>query len=267
MISNLEKFKADLERLLAHGKKLEFALQHHWQGKAFETAVAEKLGEKAADFLEKLPKFTKEYQSWYSEAVALIKQLLPDRLADFKRHYEKPQPRLKLTFESYRIIDSLQGTRVTLGHDTIVDIGAAVPHFEQQMAILNSVKARFESSLFEIRQLVQADLFDSELQAAKELLKHKFSRAAGALAGVVLEKHLAQVCGDHAVKITKKNPGISDLNELLKNSGVIDVPQWRFIQHLADIRNLCDHNKKIEPTQENVSDLLDGVAKITKTVF
>jgi hypothetical protein len=129
------------------------------------------------------------------------------------------------------------------------------------------VKARFESSLFDIRQLVQADLFDSELDAAKELAKNKFTRAAGALAGVILERHLAQVCDNHGIKVAKKAPGISDLNNTLKEAGVIDVPQWRFVQHLADIRNLCDHNKKMDPTAEQVNDLMAGVMKITKTLF
>jgi hypothetical protein len=129
------------------------------------------------------------------------------------------------------------------------------------------VKTRFESSLFDIRQLVQADLFDSELDAARELGKHKFTRAAGALAGVVLERHLAQVCDNHNIKMTKKAPNIADLNNALKEASVIDVPQWRFIQHLADIRNLCDHDKKSEPTVEQVDDLIAGVMKVTKTLF
>ena len=69
--------------------------------------------------------------------------------------------------------------------------------------MLGSCKARFESSLFEIRQFVQADLLDSELDAAKELSKHTFTRAAGAVTGVALEKHLAQVCDNHAIKNKK----------------------------------------------------------------
>jgi hypothetical protein len=47
----------------------------------------------------------------------------------------------------------------------------------------------------------------------------------------------------------------------------IDVPQWRFIQHLADIRNLCDHDRQAEPTLEQVTNLVAGVKKITKTLF
>ena len=130
-----------------------------------------------------------------------------------------------------------------------------------------SVQARFESSLFDIRQLVMADLFDSELDAAAELAKNKFLRAAGAVAGVVLEKHLTQVCANHSMAISEKGAGISDLNELLKGSNVVDVPQWRFIQHLADIRNLCDHSKTAEPTASQVGDLISGVAKVVKTLF
>ncbi len=49
-----------------------------------------------------------------------------------------------------------------------------------------------------------ADLFDSELESAKELSKKGFLRAGGALAGVVLEKHLAQVMTNHGLK-SKKN--------------------------------------------------------------
>jgi hypothetical protein len=57
------------------------------------------------------------------------------------------------------------------------------------------------------------------------------------------------------------------LNEALKNAGVIGTPEWRFNQHLADIRNLCDHNKHKEPGADQISDLIDGVAKVTKTIF
>ncbi|HEY4213158.1 MAG TPA: hypothetical protein VGM84_16885 [Steroidobacteraceae bacterium] len=82
----------------------------------------------------------------------------------------------------------------------------------------------------------------------------------------MLEKHLLQVCDDHKISIAKKNPPIGDLNEQLKASGVIDVPQWRHITLLADIRNLCDHNKKVDPTNDQVSDLINGADKVLKTV-
>lgn len=271
MATNLDRYKQDLERLSADGERLHFALIHLAYGGEFEAVVTKQYvkgdKDKAKEFLKKLPDFKSAYQPWYSECLALIKQLLPDRLDDFKRLYEKPKGRKELGFENYRIEDALQGLQVTRYGEVRADTKSAVPHLEQQLAIVSAVKKRFESSLFEIKQLVQADVFDSELEAANELLKNKFVRAAGAIAGVVLEKHLAQVCENHATKVTKKHPTIGDLNEALKAAAVLDVPQWRFNQHLADIRNLCDHNKSAEPSPDQVKDLIDGVLKVTKTIY
>lgn len=271
MSSNLERYKKDFERLRCDAVLIEQSFAYYCYGKEYEAAVLEscKGDKKAAKaHLDALPEFKKSYQSWYSECLALIKQLLPDRLADFIRLYEKPKGRKNIGFENYRIEDALQGLRVTrYGDEVVADSKSAMPHLTQQVAILDSLKGRFESSLYDIRQLVQADLLDSELDAARELLKHKFMRAAGAVAGVVLEKHLLEVCLNHNIKISKKHPTIADLNDALKNSDVIETPQWRFHQHLADIRNLCDHNKQKEPTTEQVSDLIEGVSKVSKTVF
>ena len=87
------------------------------------------------------------------------------------------------------------------------------------------------------------------------------------MAGVVLEKHLSQVCLVHQISIRKKKPVISDFNDHLKNNNVIEITTWRLIQHLADLRNLCDHDKKRDPKSGEVLDLIDGVEKITKTLF
>jgi hypothetical protein len=269
MISNIERYKNDLNALLLKGDLLENSIQLECLPKEFTKAVKSSLGDKADDFIKSLPSFTTEYQSWYSEARILIKQLLPDRLVDFIHFYEKPKSRGNLTYENYRIEDYFQNLTVTSGNtgQKIVGPDAAISQFRQQVAILKSLKTRFDSSLYDIRQLVQSDLFDSEIDAAKELNKHKFMRAAGALTGVVLERHLAQVCENHNIKVIKKDPGIADLDNVLKEETIIDIPQWRFIQHLADIRNLCDHDKKIEPTREQVDDLISGVSKVTKTLY
>lgn len=247
MISNLEKYKLDLSKLINSGEDLISFL---------------------GDDNSKLSKFRSGYEIWYSEAVYLVKNLLNERTKDFELYYNNPK--------SNCIKNALVFTppkREALEIDTLyLTVPASISDrtkvlFINQLNILKSIEQRFESSLFDIKQLVQGDLFDSELGAAKELNKNKFSRAAGALAGVVLEKHLTQVCDNHNIKITKKDPSISDLNDLLKNNSVIETKDWRFIQHLGDIRNLCDHKKTKEPTHDDVQDLINGVEKITKTIF
>jgi hypothetical protein len=270
--SNLDRFNNDLERLIAKGGQLLNAIQAETFPKEWKEELKRQFPNdrsKMDEYNRGLPSFIDDFQSWYSEAKSLVKQLLPDRLADFARHYEKPKARKELRYESYRIEDYFQGLQRTdpYTNEKIVGPDAAIPHLRQQLSILKSVKVRFESSLLDIKQIVAADLFDSELDVAAALAKNKFGRAGGAVAGVVLERHLTHVCESHSVKVNKKDPGVADLNEALKAADVIDVPTWRFIQHLADIRNLCVHNKKTDPTPLQVDDLISGVGKVVKTVF
>ena len=267
---NVDRHKKDLDILLRRGEQLQLAIRYECSSEEFIRVAKESLGDKAEDTFKALPSFRDDYQPWYTEAKALIRQLLPDRLSDFTRFYERPNSRKEITYENYTIDDYLQGLNVTrtIGITTSPVVGpdAAIPRFDQQLSLVKSAKERFRSSLFSIRQLAQADLFDSELDAARELAKNKFARAAGAVAGVVLERHLNEVCVSHNVMPRKKAPTIADLNDALKDANVIEIPQWRAIQYLGDLRNLCSHNKKSEPTPSQVEDLLAGVAKVAETV-
>lgn len=273
MISNIEKYKKDLEKLITDGTRLLYAMAYAHDPAETEKQIIKVYGLKTKnevkDFIGKLPAFNYRYQFWYSESLAVIKLLLPDRIIDFIKYYEKPKNRKDVNYGNYTIEDYLQGLTVTRGWEKnkVVSMDAAIPQFQQQLHILQSAKRRFESSLFDIKQLIQADLFDSELDAAKELNKNGFTRGAGAMAGVVLESHLIQVCENHTIKIVKKDPTINDLNELLKSNSIIEIPTWRFIQHLADLRNKCDHKKTTDPTKTEIEELIEGVGKITKSIF
>lgn len=270
-MKNLEKYKADLNQLIETGDQLLLAIRYACYKEQVTRSAKRQFGEEAAEFLNTLPEFSKEYQAWYSEATTLIRQLLPDRLDDFCSYYEMPKGRKDINHASYRISDYLVNLGVTRGavqQEVIVGPKSAIPRFEQQLAIVKAIEKRFKSSLFDIRQLVQADLFDSELEAARALVKNGFHRSGGALAGVVMEKHLAQVCEQHGIKFDKrKKPTIAVLNGALKDAGVIDIPRWRSNQYLGDIRNLCDHHKDREPTSDEVTELVDGVGRVTKTLF
>ncbi len=247
-MNNLEKHKADLEALI----NLGLDVQDDLSGLSDSNQPAELTAQTLTG-----------YQRWYTEAYVLLEQLLPGRLTEFEQLYKWDGRRNSITFSTYAIQDWLTGVRIH-GFD---NSSAVRTKFLNQLAILESAKARFESSLFDIRQLVQADLFDSELDAARELTRNGFLRAAGAVAGVVLERHLGQVAENHALTTRKKNPTIGDFSELLKGGGVLDIPSWRQFQRLGDIRNLCDHNKEREPTKDEVEELIDGVEKYTKTLF
>ncbi|MGD0839172.1 MAG: hypothetical protein ABSB49_21255 [Polyangia bacterium] len=152
MPTNLDRYKADLAKLISLGDSLDMSLQNRCHPTEFKEAVQSQLGEKAEKFLASLPDFGSEYQRWYSEAKALIRQLLPDRLDDFVRHYEKPKSRKSISYESYRIEDCLQDLRVTrsCGEEVVVGSSAGIPHVRQQLAILMASKraSRVRYSIF-----------------------------------------------------------------------------------------------------------------------
>ena len=52
-----------------------YSMRYECNDEKFRKSVEKQLVVKADHFLEKLPNFFKEYQSWYSESQALIRQL------------------------------------------------------------------------------------------------------------------------------------------------------------------------------------------------
>lgn len=262
---DVETVKKDLKRLLQQGIQLYLSLAYRTESED-KREETKKYLEKSGLDVKKLPDFQTEYEVWYSEALQYIKTFIPDRTNDFVALY-KNEKRKELTFASYTISDAIIGLRVTRSGEVIVDDRAAVLKMRQQVSILESALKLVDSVIYSIQFSVRAELFDSELDAADELLKAGFLRASGAMCGVILEKHLSEVCAKHTISLQKKSPTINDYNEGLKNAHVIDLPTWRHIQLLGDLRNLCCHNKETDPTKDQVKDLLDGTTKICKTVY
>ncbi|HEX3941155.1 MAG TPA: hypothetical protein VHX11_06720, partial [Acidobacteriaceae bacterium] len=83
MISNLERYRKDLDTLISKGELLLFAIRLQCDPDGFKSSLQRKHGEKAKEVLKAIPSFVEDYQPWYSEAIPLIRQLLPDRLQDF----------------------------------------------------------------------------------------------------------------------------------------------------------------------------------------
>jgi hypothetical protein len=209
-----------------------------------------------------------KYQEWYTRALSMISSLAPDRLEEFAGHYRNSK-RKDLNALTYTIYDYLQSIgpvkdsagRIPYSHHQVTQI-----RFLNQFQILAALSSRIDSVLTDVKGHLFAEIQDAELAAAGKLLSTNH-RAAGALAGVVLERHLQRTAINHRVKISKREPTIADLNDPLKAAGVYEVSTWRKIQHLADLRNLCSHQKSREPTREEVSELIQGVNSIIKNIF
>lgn len=214
-----------------------------------------------------LVKLSLNYESWYTKASAVISQVIPERLSDFKAAYKRER-RKEIVPENYTISDYLIGLVIeragspTFNTDQVYQIKLLT-----QISILKSALEAAPSALRDIRGVLRAELFDNDISAAKELVKSGYLRSAGIICGVVLEAHLKSVAERRGITLKKTKTTINYLNNTLKNNNVYDVPTWRLVSRLGDIRNLCGHSKDRDPTLDEVQDLISGTEKILKEIF
>lgn len=268
MITVFERHRADLRTLSDAGTLMLSDL--HLRLLAQDGKLGDPSAEKVARRIKGT--FERRYQTWFSEAAALIRQLLPERHAEFVELYQSDNGNGATTVANYCIRDWLRGVRISTGRQTrqddedLHDLATVSNRFTLQLAILRATSRRFESGLFDIWRSVQSDVLSSELQTARSLAERGFPRAAGAVAGIVLVKHLGELAQSHDVEVPEACAEIATLGDVLKKEKVIDMKAWQEVRRLGDIRRLCDHVRERDPTAEEVEELISGVERITRTV-
>ena len=218
---------------------------------------------------EEATMFSMHYQTWYTRSLPIVRLLAPDRHEEFVHYYESNPRRKSIDVETYRLHDFVRG--LVPGENPL---GVRAFDYKQvayscmigQANIILSLFQRVDSVVSDLESTIISDFHDSELEVAARLIPVN-GRASGAIAGVVLERHLSAVAVRHNVTTRKKTPTIGDYNDLLKQHDIYDLPTYRKIQYFADIRNISVHNKQRAPTDEETVELVQGVQKIIKTVF
>lgn len=194
--------------------------------------------------------------------------MAPDRLEEFIGYYRVDPKRKTVHAGTYVIQDYINGYGPApddIGAKPFNEMTLTSIRLLNQVQILASIQSRIDGVLSDVQGALLAELEDRELDAAQKL-KPVNLRAAGTLAGVVLERHLQRVAQTHGVVVKKNNPTIADLNDPLKQQSIYGLPVWRKIQYLADVRNLCAHKKDLEPTEGQVAELIEGVNAVIKSV-
>jgi hypothetical protein len=116
-------------------------------------------------------------------------------------------------------------------------------------AVFHAVKEDFEGGyLSSIKSLIQAEVFESELEQAQELLDHGYKLSAAVIVGVVLETALRDLCDQENIPHGK----LDKMNAELAKSGKYNKLQQKRITALADIRNNAAHGKPENFTDEDV---------------
>ncbi len=123
-------------------------------------------------------------------------------------------------------------------------------------AIFLAAKEDFEGGyLSSLKNLVQAEVFESELEQAQELLKSGYKLASAVIAGVVLETALRDLSTANQMTHGK----LDTMNAQLAKAGIYNKLQQKRITAIADIRNSAAHGKPEEFTEADVESMIRDI--------
>jgi hypothetical protein len=115
--------------------------------------------------------------------------------------------------------------------------------------------------LFDVRLLIEAELFDDFLEIAQHLMDNGYKDPAASLAGAVLEDGLRRIAAARGVAY-KKSDGIDALNNLIAKAGVYNKLMQSKVDSWRQVRNAADHGKFSEYSRNDVQLLITGVSDL-----
>lgn len=117
--------------------------------------------------------------------------------------------------------------------------------------------------LISFKQIVQAEVFDSELEQAKSLLESGYKNPSAVIAGVVLETAIKELSLNHGIELERKK--LTHLNDELAKLGVYNKLQQKRITALADIRNNAAHGDYDQFTKDDVTGMIEDIERFLLT--
>lgn len=154
--------------------------------------------------------------------------------------------------------------KMYLEAEKLVSYDSYMNQLKRIKAVFLAAKEDFEGGyLNSVRNLVQAEVFGSELEQASELLAAKYVPAAAVIAGVVLETSLRNLCTEHGIT----HGSLARMNDELVKAGAYNSLQHKRITAMAAIRNSAAHGKKDEFEPEDVKGMIDDVERFLATTL
>ena len=133
--------------------------------------------------------------------------------------------------------------------------------------ILKAAKDDYDNGhLFELRRLVEAEVFDDFLEQAEHLLGSGYYQPAAVVAGCVLEDGLRKLCDQHGINLPPK-PKLDAMNAGLAKAGVFSKLVQKRITALADLRNKAAHGQWSDFSQEDVAEMVGAVRRLMEKYF
>jgi chromosome condensin MukBEF ATPase and DNA-binding subunit MukB len=134
-----------------------------------------------------------------------------------------------------------------------------VTQLAQLRSIFLAAKQDFEGGYFiSVRNLIQAEVFSTELDQSRELLRAGYHVAAAVICRVVLETNLITLCKTYSI-----GPGkLEQMNADLAKAGQYNSLVQKRVTALAAVGNSAAHGKVDEFTASDVDSMIPEVEKL-----
>jgi hypothetical protein len=126
-------------------------------------------------------------------------------------------------------------------------------------AVFLAAKEDFEGGfLSSVRHLVQAEVFSTELEQARELLTAGYKVPAAVICGVVLETNLRSLCEARDLAVGK----LDKMNADLAKAGQYNSLVQKRITALAAIRNSAAHGNSSDFNEKDMQSMIEEVERL-----
>lgn len=135
------------------------------------------------------------------------------------------------------------------------------------LGVFKAAKDDYENGyLFDVRQLIEAEVFDDFLEQAVHLFSAGYHQPAAVIAGSVLEDGLRKLCQKNGITLPDR-PKLDQMNADLAKAGVYNKLVQKRITTFADLRNKAAHGQWDQFTKEDVREMIDGVRRFMEGHF
>jgi hypothetical protein len=131
---------------------------------------------------------------------------------------------------------------------------------ESQRAVVRAVRDDHDGGfLVSTRALARAEVFDTELDQAKELLSQGYSVPAAVIARTVLETAMRGLCEQY--KVDPGNGKLDFMNAELVKKQVYSVVVQKNVTYMSGVGNSAAHGKHDQYKASDVQAMIDGVTR------
>lgn len=219
--------------------------------------------------MEKEFKMTKLFEKRFAELEAQLDAIEGTKKMEQSAMTGSPYPHIKADLIlnwAVKAKSLLSNTCGEKSHHLTAFLEAEKPRsYSNNFETLQRIKAVFLAAkedyeggyLNTVRNLVQAEVFGSELEQASELLNSGYASAAAVIAGVVLETTVRNLCTDQGLDHGK----LDRMNADLAKAGVYNSLQQKRITAMAGIRNAAAHGEADKFNEGDVKGMIDDIER------